>query len=127
MTLSLVASNGMCDQSPASLPTYSTALTPGVRRSTLVVVTLVTCMEFLTSYAIGVALPDIQGDLSASSDEGSWILSTYSKCFLIGLVLCNWVAPRVGDPRHRIRAVVLFLPASLHCGLGDARSQVLSL
>src|SRR5258705_7204675 len=99
MTLSLVASNGMCDQSPASLPTYSTALTPGVRRSTLVVVTLVTCMEFLTSYAIGVALPDIQGDLSASFDEASWILTAYTTCFLIGVTFSNWLADRIGYRR----------------------------
>src|SRR5262249_40335738 len=70
---------------PAVL-TYSPALSRPVKAIALVVVTLVTCMEFLTSYAMGVALPDMQGDLSASPDQGSWILTTYSTCFLIGLL-----------------------------------------
>jgi DHA2 family multidrug resistance protein len=107
------------------MSTYSPALSPTVRRLTLVVVTLVTCMEFLTSYAIGVALPDIQGDLSASFDEGSWILTTYSTCFLIGLVLSNWLAARVGYRRHMILAVVLYMSASIGCGLSHTLSEIL--
>jgi len=40
--------------------TYSPALERTVRCSIVAVVTLATAMEFLTSYAVGVALPDIQ-------------------------------------------------------------------
>jgi hypothetical protein len=54
------------------LTTYSPALDRTVKGAIVLVVTLVTSMEFLTSYAVGVALPDIQGDLAASFDEGSW-------------------------------------------------------
>src|ERR1051326_2498490 len=89
--------------------TYSPALPRAARISLLAIVTLVTCMEFLTSYAIGVGLPDIQGDLSASSDQGSWILTTYSTCFLIGLVLSNWLAARIGYRRHMATAIVLYM------------------
>ena len=56
--------------------TYSPSLDRTIKIAILAVVTLATSMEFLTSYAIGVALPDIQGDLAASFDEGSWILTT---------------------------------------------------
>ena len=78
--------------------TYSPALDRVVKVLIVAVVSLVTSMEFLTSYAIGVALPDIQGDLSASFDEGSWIITTYSTCFVIGLVLSNWLSARTGPP-----------------------------
>src|SRR5438034_69734 len=45
-----------------------TRLDRSVRLVIVLVVTLVTSMEFLTNYAVGVALPDIQGDLAASFD-----------------------------------------------------------
>src|SRR5262245_35544502 len=105
--------------------TYSPALGSSVRLLLLVVVTLVTAMEFVTSYALGVALPDIQGDLSASFDEGSWILTTYSTCFLIGVVLSNWLSTRVGYRRHMIAATALYLCASVGCGVSHDLAQML--
>ena len=69
----MTALNAQLSLSPTTEPplTYSPALDRTVKVLIVVVVTLVTSMEFLTSYAVGVALPDIQGDLAASFDEGS--------------------------------------------------------
>ena len=108
--------------SQQSLLTYSPGLDGTVR---MVVVTLMTSMEFLTSYAVGVALPDIQGDLAASFDEGSWILTTCTTCFLIGLVLSNWMADRVGYRRWLILSVVLFMCSSVGCGMSHTLAQML--
>ena len=105
--------------------TYSPAIDRTVRIAIALVVTLVTSMEFLTSYAVGVALPDIQGDLAASFDEASWVLTTYTTCFLIGLVLSNWMADRIGYRRWMIGAVVLFMCSSIGCGLSHTLAQML--
>ncbi|MDB5331466.1 MAG: emrB [Phycisphaerales bacterium] len=105
--------------------TYSPALDRTVKLLIVLVVTLVTSMEFLTSYAVGVALPDIQGDLAASFDEGSWILTTYTTCFLIGLVLSNWMSDRIGYRRYMIGAVVLFMCSSVGCGMSHTLAQIL--
>jgi DHA2 family multidrug resistance protein len=91
----------------------------------VLVVTLVTSMEFLTSYAVGVALPDIQGDLAASFDEGSWILTTYTTCFLVGLVLSNWMSDRIGYRRWMVLSVVLFMCSSVGCGMSHTLAQML--
>jgi DHA2 family multidrug resistance protein len=109
---------------PAAI-TYSPALGPAIRALILGVVTLVTCMEFLTSYAVSVALPDIQGDLSASFDQASWILTTYSTCFLIGLVLSNWLASRIGYRRHMAAAIVLYMFAAIGCGLSHTLAEMI--
>lgn len=105
--------------------TYSPALDRTIKIAILAVVTLATSMEFLTSYAIGVALPDIQGDLAASFDEGSWILTTYSTCFLIGLVLSNWLAGRIGYRLHMIASIVIYACAAIGCGLSHTLAQML--
>src|ERR1700744_3232733 len=112
----------LSQQSPL---TYSPALDRAVRMMTVLVVTLVTSMEFLTSYAVGVALPDIQGDLAASFDEGSWILTTYTTCFLVGLVLSNWMADRIGYRRWMVCVVVLFMCSSVGCGMSHTLAQML--
>jgi DHA2 family multidrug resistance protein len=104
---------------------YSPDLHRTVKAMIVAVVTLATCMEFLTSYAVGVALPDIQGDLAASLDEGSWILTTYTTCFLIGLVLSNWLSGRVGYRRYMTGAVVMFMLSSVGCGMSHTLAQML--
>ena len=108
-------------------PTYSPALDRLVKLLIVLVVTLVTSMEFLTSYAIGVALPDIQGDLSASFDEGSWIITAYTTAFVIGLVLSNWLSAHVGYRRYMMGAVAVFMAASVGCGLSHTLPQMLVL
>lgn len=104
---------------------YSPALDRTLKRAIVLAVTLVTSMEFLTSYAVGVALPDMEGDLAASFDEGSWILTTYTTCFLIGLVLSNWISDRIGYRRWMAGAVMLFMCASIGCGMSHTLAQML--
>jgi DHA2 family multidrug resistance protein len=104
---------------------YSPALDRSIRLGLVLVVTLVASMEFLTNYAVGVALPDIQGGLAASFDEASWILTTYTTCFLMGLVLSNWLADRIGYRRHMIATVLLFMCSSIGCGLSHTLAQML--
>jgi MFS transporter, DHA2 family, multidrug resistance protein len=105
--------------------TYSPSLDRSVKVLIVAVVTLVTCMEFLTSYSIGVALPDIQGDLSASFDEASWVITTYSTCFLIGLVLSNWLSDKVGYRRYMTGAIVVYMFSSAGCGLSHTLAEML--
>ena len=105
--------------------TYSPSLDRTVKFFIVIVVTLATSMEFLTSYAVNVALPDIQGDLSASFDEGSWIITTYMTCFLIALMMSSWLAARVGYRRYMILAVTVFMCSSIGCALSHTLPQML--
>jgi DHA2 family multidrug resistance protein len=111
--------------SPPPALTYSPALDRTVKLFIVVVVTLATSMEFLTSYAVNVALPDMQGDLAASFDEGSWIITTYMTCFLIALMMSSWLAARVGYRRYMIGAVTVFMCSSIGCGLSHTLPQML--
>jgi DHA2 family multidrug resistance protein len=115
----------MTAATPALPLSYSPTIDRTVRLAIVIVVTLAASMEFLTSYAIGVALPDIQGDLAASFDEGSWILTTYTTCFLVGLVLSNWIADKLGYRRWTIGAVALFMCSSIGCGMSHTLAQML--
>lgn len=105
--------------------TFSPSLGRPTRILILLVVTLVTCMEFLTNYAVGVALPDIQGDLGASFDEGSWILTAYNTCFLLGLVASNALTNRIGNRTYLLIATSVFALAAAGCGLSHTLGEML--
>jgi DHA2 family multidrug resistance protein len=104
---------------------YDPTLPRTVKLFLLATVALVTGMEFLTSYAVGVALPDMQGDLAASLDEGSWIITTYTTTFLIGLVLSGRLADYVGYRRYMIVAVALYTASAIGCAQSHTLMEAL--
>jgi MFS transporter, DHA2 family, multidrug resistance protein len=105
--------------------TFSASLGRPTRILILLVVTLVTCMEFLTNYAVSVALPDIQGDLAASFDEGSWILTAYTTFFLLGLVVSNALTDRIGYRTYMLITASVFALAAAGCGLSHTLGEML--
>lgn len=80
-------------------------------------VMLATFMVVLDSSVANVALPHIAGNLSASTDESTWVLTSYLVSNAIMLPATAWVARRMGRKRLLITAIVAFTLASLLCGL----------
>src|SRR3954447_14951129 len=114
--------------SPGETPlSYSPALDRTVKFFIVMVVTLLASMEFLTSYAVNVALPDIQGDLAASFDEGSWIITVYMSSFLIALMMSTWLVANIGYRRYTVIAVTVFMLSAVGCGLSHTLPQMLVL
>ncbi len=80
-------------------------------------VTLATFMEVLDSSIANVALPHIAGNLSASQDESSWVLTSYLVSNAIILPISAWLATRFGRKRFYMTCVTLFGASSFLCGL----------
>ena len=80
-------------------------------------VMLATFMVVLDSSVANVALPHIAGNLSASTDESTWILTSYLVSNAIMLPASGWIARRMGRKRLLIVSILLFTAASLLCGV----------
>lgn len=80
-------------------------------------VMLATFMEVLDTSVANVALPHIAGNLSASVDESTWVLTSYLVSNAIVLPLTGWFSTLFGRKRFYIGCVVLFTISSLLCGL----------
>ncbi|MGH9708680.1 MAG: DHA2 family efflux MFS transporter permease subunit [Candidatus Acidiferrales bacterium] len=80
-------------------------------------VMLATFMEVLDTSVANVALPHIAGNLSASVDESTWVLTSYLVSNAIVLPLTGWFSTLFGRKRFYIGCVVLFTVSSLLCGL----------
>src|SRR5438105_8972512 len=71
-------------------------------------VTLATFMEVLDTSIANVSLPHIAGNLSASLDESTWVLTSYLVANAIVLPLSGWFSSLIGRKRYYISSVALF-------------------
>ena len=80
-------------------------------------VMLATFMEVLDTSVANVALPHIAGNLSASIDETTWMLTSYLVSNAIILPMGGWFSMLMGRKRFYMICVALFTVASLLCGM----------
>ncbi len=84
------------------------------------VVTLATFMEVLDSTIANVALPHIAGNLSAGTDESTWVLTSYLVANAIVLPLNGWLSRLFGRKRFYMMCVATFTMASVLCGFAPS-------
>jgi DHA2 family multidrug resistance protein len=75
-----------------------------------------TFMVVLDSSVANVALPHIAGNLSASTDEATWVLTSYLVSNAIMLPATGWLSRRIGRKRLLMLSILLFTGASMLCG-----------
>ncbi len=80
-------------------------------------VMIATFMTVLDSSVANVALPHIAGNLSASTDESTWVLTSYLVSNAIMLPATAWITRRIRRKRLVIISIVVFTGASLLCGI----------
>ncbi len=81
-----------------------------------VVVAMAAFMEVLDTSIANVALPHIAGNLGASNDESTWVLTSYLVSNAIVLPISGWLATRFGRKRFFLTCIFLFTVSSLLCG-----------
>src|SRR5579884_54365 len=80
-------------------------------------VMLSTFMEVLDTTVVNVSLPHIAGNLSASTNEATWVLTSYLVANAIILPITGWLANQLGRKRLLMISVSGFTAASFLCGL----------
>ena len=85
-----------------------------------VTVTLATFMEVLDSSIANVALPHIAGTLGASSEEGTWVITSYLVSSAIVLPMSGWLSNVIGRKRFYMACVAIFTISSLLCALATS-------
>src|ERR1700732_2304547 len=83
-------------------------------------VMLATFMEVLDTSVANVALNHIAGNLSASTDEATWVLTSYLVSNAIVLPATGWLSRFFGRKRFLITCIVIFTVSSALCGLATS-------
>ena len=79
-------------------------------------VMLATFMEVLDTSVANVSLPHIAGNLSATTDEATWVLTSYLVANAIILPATNWFGNLFGRKRFLVSCIILFTLSSALCG-----------
>jgi MFS transporter, DHA2 family, multidrug resistance protein len=83
-----------------------------------------TLMQALDSTIANVALPYMQGSLSASYDEVTWVLTSYVVAAAIMTAPVGWLAARFGQKKLYLASVIGFTVASMACGVATSLSEM---
>ena len=86
-------------------------MTSGIRIVVTVCTIMATLMQSLDSTIANVALPYMQGTMSASQDEINWVLTSYIVANSIMIPMTGWISARVGRKRYFLISVCAFVAA----------------
>jgi MFS transporter, DHA2 family, multidrug resistance protein len=101
------------------------SMIPGLRRNMVTICAMTaTIMQALDTTIANVALPYMQGTLSASQDQINWVLTSYIVAAAIMTAPVGWVANRFGRKRIFIICSAGFTIASVLCGLAQDIGQM---
>jgi DHA2 family multidrug resistance protein len=88
-------------------------------------VALAAFMEVLDTSIANVALPHIAGSLGASTDQGTWVLTSYLVANAIVLPLGAWASSLMGRRNFFVFCIVVFTIASFLCGAAPSLPMLL--
>ncbi len=89
-------------------------------------VMLASIMQALDNTIANVALPSIQGSLSSTQDQISWVLTSYIIAAAIMTPLSGWLAGQVGRQRVFLFSIVGFTAASVLCGVAQSLPEIVA-
>ena len=87
---------------------------------------LAVIMQALDTTIANVALPYMQGSVSASADQINWVLTSYIVAAAIMTPPSGFLANRFGRQRVLMMAIVGFVVASILCGLAQSLSEIVA-
>lgn len=105
----------MTDLAPVQVPTSGARST--LRMAVVVAVVFAAVLEVLDSTIVNVALPHIIAAFGATTDQATWILTSYTVAAVIVMPLTGLMARRVGRRTLILTAIVGFTVFSMLCGL----------
>jgi len=85
-----------------------------------VVVAMAAFMEVLDTSIANVALPYMAGNLGASNDQSTWVLTSYLVSNAIILPISGWLASTLGRKRFFMSCLSVFTVSSLLCGIAPS-------
>jgi len=88
-------------------------------------VMLATFMEVIDTSIASVALPHIAGSLSATTDEATWVLTSYLVANAVVLPASGWLSIRFGRKRFLLTCIVIFTISSFLCGAATTLPMIL--
>jgi MFS transporter, DHA2 family, multidrug resistance protein len=91
-----------------------------------IAVSLATFMNVLDTTIANVSIPAISGDVGVSPNQGTWVITSFAVANGISVPLTGWLSQRFGQVRLFVASVLLFVLASLACGLAGSLEMLIA-
>jgi MFS transporter, DHA2 family, multidrug resistance protein len=89
----------------------------GRRMAMLLTVGMVAAIEISNRLSINVFLPDMQGNVGASSDQISWVITLYNVGYLCSIAMAAWMTRVIGTRRHLLLSIAIYATGAMGCVL----------
>src|SRR5277367_6616024 len=83
----------------------------------LLTVGMVAAIETSNRLSINVFLPDMQGNVGASSDQISWVIILYNVGYLCSIALAYWMTRVIGTRSHLLLSIAIYATGAMGCVL----------
>src|SRR5277367_5337929 len=87
------------------------------RMAVLLTVGMIAAIEISNRLSINVFLPDMQGNVGASSDEISWVIILYNVGYLCSIAMASWMTRVIGTRRHLLLSMAIYATGAMGCVL----------
>ncbi|AXI04052.1 DHA2 family efflux MFS transporter permease subunit [Aquirhabdus parva] len=91
-----------------------------------IAIALATFMEVLDTAIANVAVPTIAGNMGVSSNQGTWVISSYGLAAAMAVPVTGWIAKRFGEVKVFVVSVFLFTIASALCGFAQSLPELVA-
>ncbi|MGI4791647.1 MAG: DHA2 family efflux MFS transporter permease subunit [Janthinobacterium lividum] len=125
--LSLPADEQMTEQPSSSTPISEEAAEEFVNPFRwFILIGLITAaiLQVLDTTIVNVALPQMAGNLGATSEEIGWVVTGYILSNVIVLPMTAFLTLRFGRKRYLTASIVLFIVASFFCGTSHSLGEI---
>ena len=117
------------DGKPSSSPSASagpdtTAEVASHRWWILLGLIMAAALEILDTTVVNVSLPQMAGNLGASTDEIAWVSTGYILSNVIVLPMTAWLSGRFGRKRYLMVSIIIFNIARFMCGLSGSLGEI---
>lgn len=85
---------------------------------------LAAALEILDTTVVNVALPQMSGNLGATTDEIAWVSTGYILSNVIVLPMTAWLSGRFGRKRYLMASILIFNIARFMCGLSGSLGEI---
>ena len=82
-------------------------------------------LEILDTTVVNVALPQMSGNLGATTDEIAWVSTGYILANVIVLPMTAWLSGRFGRKRYLMASILIFNIARFMCGLSGSLGEII--
>ncbi|NII11318.1 DHA2 family efflux MFS transporter permease subunit [Oleiagrimonas sp. C23AA] len=103
----------------------STHFRPPNLALTTIGLSLATFMQVLDTTIANVSLPTIAGDLGVSSDQSTWVITSFAVANAIALPLTGFLSRRFGEVKLFVWATLLFSLTSFMCGVAQGMGMLI--